>query len=161
MQMAVIEYCRHVLHMKHANSAENNPDCKTPVIIYMPEISTTHMGGTLRLGSRVCKLTKGSLAYELYDNKSEIYERHRHRYEVNPEYVNDMITNGLMFTGKDEMSVRMEIVELPKNKHPYFIGTQFHPEFKSRPLNPSPPFVGLIQVIIDTHKKIFFCVFIF
>eukprot|EP00488_Nonionellina_sp_1-RS-2012_P000251 TRINITY_DN1071_c0_g1_i1.p1 TRINITY_DN1071_c0_g1~~TRINITY_DN1071_c0_g1_i1.p1 ORF type:complete len:192 (-),score=51.82 TRINITY_DN1071_c0_g1_i1:154-729(-) len=101
--------------------------------------------GQCVLGSRRCNLTQGSLAQYLYDGKSYVYERHRHRYEVNPDLVQRIQDNGLMFTGKDEKYERMEIIELPLNEHPFFFGSQFHPEFKSGPLRPSPPFQGLIK----------------
>ncbi|XP_047332502.1 CTP synthase 2-like [Impatiens glandulifera] len=143
MQIAVIEFARSVLGMKDANSSEFDPDTKNPCVIFMPEGSKTHMGGTMRLGSRRtyfhvsdCKSAK------LYDNKSYIDERHRHRYEVNPDMIEKFEDAGLSFIGKDESGQRMEIVELLD--HPYFIGVQFHPEFKSRPGKPSPLFLGLI-----------------
>lgn len=109
----------------------------------MPEISPNEMGGNMRLGSRMTRLKEGSIAYHLYDEQKEIYERHRHRYEVNPELVEQMEAKGLQFSGQDDMGVRMEVIEL--TNHRYFVGTQFHPEFKSRPFRPSPPFVGLIR----------------
>ncbi|XP_047337749.1 CTP synthase 2-like [Impatiens glandulifera] len=144
MQIAVIEFGRSVLGMEDANSSEFDPNTKNPCVIFMPEGSKTHMGGTMRLGSRRtyfnvsdCKSAK------LYGNKSFIDERHRHRYEVNPDMVETFEDAGLSFTGKDETGQRMEIVELLG--HPYFIGVQFHPEFKSRPGKPSPLFLGLIR----------------
>nr|AFK46000.1 unknown [Medicago truncatula] len=120
------------------------PKPKTPCVIFMPEGSKTHMGGTMRLGSRRtyfqvadCKSAK------LYGNASFIDERHRHRYEVNPDMISQLETAGLTFVGKDETGRRMEIVEM--RGHPFFIGAQFHPEFKSRPGKPSPLFSGLIE----------------
>lgn len=143
MQTAVIEYARSVLGMEDANSTEFNAHTRNPCVIFMPEGSKTHMGGTMRLGSRRtyfqvmdCKTAK------LYGNRSFVDERHRHRYEVNPEMVPQLEAAGLSFTGKDETGRRMEIIELPS--HPYFIGVQFHPEFKSRPGKPSGVFLGLI-----------------
>ncbi|XP_044509737.1 CTP synthase-like isoform X2 [Mangifera indica] len=143
MQIAVIEYARSVLGLRDANSTEFDVNTKNPCVIFMPEGSKTHMGGTMRLGSRRtyfqvndCKSAK------LYGNKSFIDERHRHRYEVNPDMISTFENAGLSFTGKDETGRRMEIVELPN--HPYYIGTQFHPEFISRPGKPSPLFLGLI-----------------
>ncbi|KAM2496264.1 hypothetical protein COP2_037087 [Malus domestica] len=143
MQVAVIEVARSVLGLKDAHSAEFDPDTKNPCVIFMPEGSKTHMGGTMRVGSRRtyfqstdCKSAK------LYGNKRFIDERHRHRYEVNPEMVARLENSGLSFTGKDETGQRMEIVEL--RNHPYFIGVQFHAEFKSRPGKPSALFLGLI-----------------
>ncbi|KAK4737337.1 hypothetical protein R3W88_001034 [Solanum pinnatisectum] len=143
MQIAVIEFARSILGLLDANSTEFDPSTQNPCVIFMPEGSKTHMGGTMRLGSRRtyfkvadCKSAK------LYGNQSFIDERHRHRYEVNPDMVQQLEDAGLSFTGKDESGRRMEIVELPN--HPYFIGVQFHPEFKSRPGTPSALFLGLI-----------------
>ncbi|CAN1828614.1 CTP synthase [Linum perenne] len=143
MQTAVIEFARSVLGMQDANSTEFNAQTKNPCVIFMPEGSKTHMGGTMRLGSRRtyfhvtdCKSVK------LYGNKTFVDERHRHRYEVNPDMVARFEDAGLSFTGKDETGRRMEIIELPN--HPYYVGVQFHPEFKSRPGKPSPLFSGLI-----------------
>ncbi|KAA8544662.1 hypothetical protein F0562_019491 [Nyssa sinensis] len=143
MQIAVIEFARSVLGLQDANSTEFDPNTQNPCVVFMPEGSKTHMGGTMRLGSRRtyfqvtdCKSAK------LYGNRSFIDERHRHRYEVNPDMVEQLEKAGLSFTGKDESGLRMEIIELPN--HPYFIGVQFHPEFKSRPGRPSALFLGLI-----------------
>lgn len=109
----------------------------------MPEVSTTAMGGTMRLGNRVTIIRdKDSLAYKLYEGQNVIYERHRHRYEVNPQMVPALESKGMKFTGQDERGQRMEIVEIPS--HPFFFATQFHPEFKSRPMGPSPPFLGFV-----------------
>lgn len=143
MQVAVIEFARSVLGVQDANSTEFEPHTKSPYIIFMPEGSKTHMGGTMRLGSRRTYFqTKECKSAKLYGCKSFIDERHRHRYEVNPELVSRLENAGLTFAGKDETGQRMEIVELPN--HPYFIGVQFHPEFKSRPAKPSPLFLGFI-----------------
>ncbi|KAK1601529.1 hypothetical protein QYE76_053838 [Lolium multiflorum] len=143
MQMAVVEYARNVMNLSDANSTEFDPNAKTPCVIFMPEGSKTHMGGTMRLGSRRtffkvadCKSAK------LYGNVDYVDERHRHRYEVNPDMVPEFEIAGLQFVGKDESGRRMEIIEIPN--HQYFVGAQFHPEFKSRPSKPSPLFVGLI-----------------
>lgn len=143
MQVSVIEFARSVLGLRDANSTEFDPNTKNQFVIFMPEGSKTHMGGTMRLGSRRtyfqvndCKSAK------LYGCKRFIDERHRHRYEVNPDLVAKLENAGLSFTGKDETGRRMEIVELPN--HPFFIGVQFHPEYKSRPGKPSPLFSGLI-----------------
>eukprot|EP00484_Ammonia_sp_Unknown_P002036 CAMPEP_0197023394 /NCGR_PEP_ID=MMETSP1384-20130603/4088_1 /TAXON_ID=29189 /ORGANISM="Ammonia sp." /LENGTH=727 /DNA_ID=CAMNT_0042451597 /DNA_START=155 /DNA_END=2338 /DNA_ORIENTATION=- len=145
MQMAVIEFCRNVLKLSNANSTEFDADTKNAAVIFMPEGDKEKYGGTMRLGSRVCNLSDKSMAKYLYANQSEIYERHRHRYEVNPELVTQIEQHGLVFTGKDEHNERMEIIELPLSEHPFFFGCQFHPEFKSGPLRPSPPFKGLIK----------------
>ncbi|XP_038987139.1 CTP synthase-like isoform X4 [Phoenix dactylifera] len=143
MQIAVIDFARSVMNLWDANSTEFDPDTRTPCVVFMPEGSKTHMGGTMRLGSRRtyfhvtdCKSVK------LYGNVSYVDERHRHRYEVNPDMVAEFESAGLAFVGKDETGKRMEIIELPA--HPYFVGVQFHPEFKSRPGQPSALFSGLI-----------------
>nr|XP_009393080.1 PREDICTED: CTP synthase-like [Musa acuminata subsp. malaccensis] len=143
MQIAIIEFARSVLNLPHANSTEFDPDTTTPCVIFMPEGSKTHMGGTMRLGSRRTYFDVSSCkAAKLYGNVSYVDERHRHRYEVNPHMVPEFEKSGLAFVGKDETRKRMEIIELPS--HPYFIGAQFHPEFKSRPGKPSALFLGLI-----------------
>ncbi|GAB2226370.1 hypothetical protein Droror1_Dr00022174 [Drosera rotundifolia] len=143
MQTAVLDYARSVLGIKDANSTEFDTNTKNPFVIFMPEGSKTHMGGTMRLGSRRTFFhVKGCKSAKLYGNVSFVDERHRHRYEVNPDMVARLEEGGLTFTGKDETGQRMEIVEI--DNHPFFIGVQFHPEFKSRPAKPSPPFLGLI-----------------
>ncbi|KAL6502266.1 hypothetical protein OROHE_024859 [Orobanche hederae] len=149
MQIAVIEFARSVLGLHNANSTEFDPNTQNPCVIFMPEGSKTHMGGTMRLGSR------RTYFHVKYGNRSFIDERHRHRYEVhettisgaiqhivNPDMVQQLEHAGLSFTGKDETGCRMEIVEL--SSHPYFVGVQFHPEFKSRPGKPSALFLGLV-----------------
>jgi CTP synthase len=148
-QAVVVEYCRNVLNMEGANSTEFDESCAYPVVFFMPEIDKTTMGGTMRLGSRITKFTNPtfddgstSILKRLYNNADLIHERHRHRYEVNPIYVNQIHDGGLKLVGRDETGERMEVAELPG--HPYYVGVQYHPEFKSRPLKPSPPFHGLI-----------------
>ena len=116
-----------------------------PVIIFMPEGSKTHLGGTMRLGARATVFQPGSewsKVRRLYSEAGQIQERHRHRYEVNPDYVDRLSEAGLNFVGKDEKGERMEIVEL--KDHPYFVGVQFHPEYLSRVLNPSKPYLGFM-----------------
>ncbi|KAL0906566.1 hypothetical protein M5K25_025068 [Dendrobium thyrsiflorum] len=143
MQIAVIEFARNVLNLQDANSTEFDPNTKNPCVIFMPEGSKTHMGGTMRLGSRRTYFqVKDCKSAKLYRNVAYVDERHRHRYEVNPDLVMKLERSGLAFVGKDETGRRMEIVELPT--HPYYVGVQFHPEFKSRPGKPSAVFVGLI-----------------
>ncbi|KAI4349717.1 hypothetical protein L6164_010277 [Bauhinia variegata] len=146
MQISVIEFSRSVLGWEKANSIEFDAQTPNPVVIFMPEVSRTHMGSTMRLGSRRtlfqtpdCVTSK---LYVQYGNSEYLDERHRHRYEVNPEYIGTLEEAGLKFVGKDESGKRMEIVELPN--HPFYVGVQFHPEFKSRPGKPSPLFLGLI-----------------
>ncbi|KAL9256733.1 CTP synthase 2-like protein [Drosera capensis] len=143
MQTAVIEYARSVMGINDANSTEFDQNTRNPFVIFMPEGCKTHMGGTMRLGSRRTIFhVKNCKSAKLYGNVKFVDERHRHRYEVNPDMVARLENAGLIFTGKDETGQRMEIVEL--DNHPFFIGVQFHPEFKSRPAKPSPPFLGLI-----------------
>ena len=148
MQVAVIEFARNVLGMDGANSTEFDEKTAHPVVIFMPEGSTTHMGGTMRLGSRTTMLqNSGSTAHGLYGGATEVDERHRHRYEVNPDMIEALEDAGLKFVGRDTEGQRMEIMEL--DDHPYYFGTQYHPEFKSRPNRPSPPFLGLVQAAVD------------
>jgi len=144
MQIMIIEYARNVCGLTGANSSEFDRYTEHPVVMFMPEIDQVKLGGTMRSGARVCHITKPSLAFQLYQSE-EIIERHRHRYEVNPSYIQQLQDSGLVFTGKDQKGERMEIIELPKSKHPFFFGCQFHPEFISRPHKPSPPFVGLAK----------------
>ncbi|EPQ29100.1 uncharacterized protein PFL1_03389 [Pseudozyma flocculosa PF-1] len=192
-QIAVIEFARNVCGIETAGSAELEPDCKDPVIVYMPEISKTHLGGTMRLGLRPSVFGQGTEQWSkiraLYGNQPIVWERHRQRYEVNPAYVEriergdadlsgaprraqavpssippmspDGSTragswsrtssqaevllpepNEMRFVGRDEKGERMQIAEI--RDHPYFVGMQAHPEFASRPLNPSPPFLGFV-----------------
>ncbi|MDZ7700652.1 MAG: CTP synthase [Halobacteriales archaeon] len=143
-QMATVEYARNVLGLEGAHSAEMEPDTPHPVIDILPEqAGVDDMGGTMRLGAHETDIEPGSLAAELYGG-DVCYERHRHRYEVNPEYIDDLEAAGLRFSGK--AGRRMELLELPD--HPYFLGTQFHPEFRSRPGRASPPFVGLLDAVL-------------
>lgn len=151
MQVSVIEYSRNVLGIKDATSAEFDAEAENPVIVFMPEISTTHLGGTMRLGSRPSLLSENSLARQLYNGQSLIHERHRHRYEVNPDYIARLENVGLIFSGRDDKGIRMECIEI--DDHPFFFAVQYHPEFKSRPFNPSPPFVGFIQAAAGMFKR--------
>ena len=183
MQVMVIEYARHVLGLKGANSTEFDESTPHPVVLFMPEINQKVMGGTMRLGARATVITprlaidgSPTLAREVYgfpldedmDSSSSssssngddpaaaaavlenmtmsVMERHRHRYEVNPDKVEaiEKAGHGLIFSGRDDQGVRMEIAELPRSEHPFYFGTQFHPEFKSRPNRPSPPFYALV-----------------
>lgn len=144
-QVAVMDFARDVLAKKGATSAEFDEKCDYPVIVYMPEISKTHLGGTMRLGNRPSifqKSTEWSKLRKLYGGHESVHERHRHRYEVNPEYVDEFATKGLEFIARDESGKRMEILEI--QDHPYFVGTQYHPEYLSRVLDPSQPVLGLV-----------------
>lgn len=147
MQLMCVEFARNILGYKEANTIEVNENTKYPIITLMEEQKKNILkGGTMRLGAYPCEIKEESLAYKLYKNKI-ISERHRHRYEFNNEYINEMEKNGLIITGKLQNGELVEIVEV-KN-HPYMIGVQFHPELKSRITNPHPLFVGLI----DASKK--------
>ncbi len=142
-QLAIVEFARNVCHLENATTIEIDPDSKFPVINLLPEQrEITEKGGTMRLGQHKIILKKGSIFEKIYGSNI-IYERHRHRYEVNPEYIEIIEENGLVFSGKSEDSIRMETFEL--KGHPCFIGTQFHPEFQSRPSKPSPPYFKFIQ----------------
>ncbi|KAH6823872.1 CTP synthase family protein [Perilla frutescens var. hirtella] len=147
MQISVIEIARNVLGLERANSTEFDAETQHPVVIFMPEGSKTHMGSTMRLGSRRTLFqTPDCLTAKLYHNSEHVDERHRHRYEVNPEMASTLEESGLKFVGKDETGKRMEILELID--HPFYVGAQFHPEFKSRPGRPSPLFLGFILAAI-------------
>ncbi len=149
MQCAVIEFAREVLKFKDANSTEINPDTKYPVIDLMPEqLDIEDKGGTMRLGTYPCKIKKDTNTYEAY-NEEVIYERHRHRYEFNNHYKEKFIENGLIIAGLSPNEKLVEIVELPKSNHPWFVGVQFHPELKSRPNRPHPLFKGFVKACID------------
>ena len=143
MQVATIEFCRNVLGINDATSTEFEPDAANPAVIFMPEISKTHLGGTMRLGSRPTIFqVDDCVTRRLYGGLAQVDERHRHRYEINPDLVEQIEQAGLKFVGKDESGQRCEIFEL--DNHPFFVGVQYHPEFKSRPGRPSPPFLGLL-----------------
>jgi CTP synthase len=150
-QAQVVEYCRNVLDWKDADSTEFEENTPHAAVMFMPEIDKETMGGTMRLGSRMTKFTHKfpdgamSTTQLLYGGVETVMERHRHRYEVNPEKVDAIHAGGLLFVGRDETGERMEIAELPRSEHPFYVGCQFHPEFLSRPLTPSPPFHGLIM----------------
>lgn len=142
-QLATIEYARNVCNLSDANSTEIDSATSHPVIDILPEQKQiTDLGGTMRLGKHKILLEKGSKFEKMYES-TIIYERHRHRYEVNPEYIETLSKNGLIFSGKSEDGIRMETIELPN--HPCFIAAQFHPEFQSRPIKPSPPYFEFVK----------------
>ena len=150
MQIAIIEFARNVLGLKDANSAEIDPETPYPVIDILPEQKdVTDMGGTMRLGQYPCSLNPKSKAYELY-GASMIYERHRHRYEVNNDYRTDLLKGGMIFAGTSPDNHIVEMVEIPS--HPWFVAGQFHPEFKSRPNKPHPLFRGFVTASLK-HKN--------
>ncbi|MDO8751977.1 MAG: CTP synthase, partial [Candidatus Wolfebacteria bacterium] len=156
MQLMVVEFARNVAKIKEAHTTEINPKTPDPVIDILPEqkalLSEKHYGGTMRLGAYPAVLKKNTIAFNAY-SKNLISERHRHRYEVNPKYIKKLEEAGLIFSGTSPDKKLMEIAELPREKHPFFVGSQFHPEFKSRPLAPHPLFVGLIQAGIKRENK--------
>ncbi len=156
MQMMVIEYARNVLKLKDANTREINPNSKNLVIDVMEsqkEILKNNLyGGSMRLGEYKAILRDSTVAKGAYKEK-EIIERHRHRYEVNPAFVGDLEAKGLVFSGRSPNGHLMEIAELPKSKHPFFLGTQFHPEFLSRPLSPHPLFTAFIKACIGKNRR--------
>jgi len=176
LQIAAIEFARNVCGIKgtrhltyqdtltvDAHSTELVENATEPVVIFMPEGSRTHLGGTMRLGLRPTFFqpdTEWSTVRQLYGGETEVHERHRHRYEISPDYISRLEEKGLRFVGRDEKGERMEIFELPVQSdtgpsHPYYVGVQYHPELKrysshefiltdSRPLDPSPPFLGFV-----------------
>ena len=153
MQIAVIEFARHVCNIQDASSKEFNEICKNPVIDLMADQKAIiNKGGTLRLGNYACKLSKNTLAYDDY-NQELIYERHRHRYEFNNFYRNILENKGMIFSGINPESNLVEIIELPRNIHPHFIASQFHPEFKSRPTKAHPLFLSFIKASIEFAKN--------
>ncbi len=148
MQLATIEYARNVLGLRGANTVEIDPKAPHPVIDVMPDqkekIAKGDYGGTMRLGTYVCDLREGTIARKAYGSKT-VNERHRHRYEVNPEYIDQLEKGGVVYSGKSPDRTLMEIMELPTKVHPFFVGTQFHPEFLARPLSPHPLFTAFIK----------------
>ena len=172
MQLMTIEYARNVLGLVGAHTAEINPKAKHVIIDIMPDqkkkIAEGNYGGSMRLGRYPAKLAKGTIAHEAYESagwikQGTISERHRHRYEVNPEYIKQIEEAGLVFSGKSPDGTLMEIAELPRgeagvdesgvNRHPFFLGTQFHPEFLARPLAPHPLFTEFMKAAKGRKNK--------
>ncbi|MBX4200778.1 CTP synthase [Candidatus Parcubacteria bacterium] len=149
MQLQCIEFARNVAGIPDAHTAEIKPDAKNTVIDIMPDqkekIARGEYGATMRLGAYPCKLRENTIARMAYDNKEEVSERHRHRYEVNPNAIAKLTEAGLVFSGVSPDEKLMEIAELPLAAHPFMLGTQFHPEFKSRPLQPHPLFSAFVK----------------
>jgi CTP synthase len=161
LQTAVIEYARHVADIPHATSTEFDPDTPEPVIEYLPgQSNMKRKGGTMRLGAYDAVLEKNSLVHRMYQHyrpqevlhssrsRLTVTERHRHRYEVNPRYHEALRKAGLVFSGMSPDGTLVEFIELPTTVHPYFIATQAHPEFRSRPHRPHPLFAGLIAATV-------------
>ncbi|NMB57502.1 CTP synthase [Candidatus Beckwithbacteria bacterium] len=163
MQMAAIEIARDVLNLKDANTQEANPDTKDPIIHIMPDqkkyLEEKNYGGTIRLGSWPCKIEEGTLVSKLYNQCNRlpenqvVAERHRHRYEFNNDYKEIFEKNGVKFCGTSPDGKLVEALELDQKLHPFFIGTQFHPELISRAFDPHPLFLGLIQAALDKQKQ--------
>ncbi len=156
LQCMVIEYSRNVTGIKDATSSEFDPEGKNPVIATMAEqidkLAASDMGGTMRLGLYEAKLAAGSLVAEVYGSETAS-ERHRHRYEVNNHYREQIAASGLKFSGTSPDGQLVEYVELPKSVHPYYLGTQAHPEFRSRPTRPNPMFHGLVKAALERQKQ--------
>ena len=156
MQLATVEFARNVLKMKGANTTEVDPKTKYPIIDILPEqkklMADAHYGGRMRLGAYPAILKKGTLVERAY-GKTTISERHRHRYEVNPAFVKRLERGGLVFSGQSPSRRLMEAAELPRDVHPFFVGTQFHPELKSRPLDPHPLFREFMKAAKERAKK--------
>lgn len=155
MQMAAIEFARNVCKLTGANSTEVDPKTRFPVIHIMPEqkkyLEAYQYGGTIRLGSWPCKITPKTILRNIYKT-GEVNERHRHRYEVNNEYREILEKKGLVISGTSPDGKLVEAIELLKSAHPFFVGTQFHPEYKSRPLSPHPIFVEFIKACLQLRK---------
>ena len=149
MQIAVIEFARHVVGLEKANSTEFDPESDHTVIDIMPDQVGVEMGGTMRLGRYPCKIESGTLASEVYGEEL-VYERHRHRYEVNNGYRDALAQSGMIFSGTSPDGRLVEIAEV--SDHPFFIGSQFHPEFKSRPLKPHPLFRGFVEACRENRR---------
>ena len=156
MQLMVIEYARNVLKLKNAHTTEIQKNSEDPVVDVMLEqkkhLTDNKYGGTMRLGSYPCYLKKGTLARAAY-KKELVEERHRHRYEINSKYIQQLEDAGLVFSGTSPDGVLMEIAELPREVHPFMLGTQFHPEFQARPLAPHPLFTAFLSAAISRKKK--------
>lgn len=154
LQVAVCEFARNVCGLEEASSAEFDPDCPYPVIDLMPDQEEiTDKGGTMRLGAYPCKVVPDTLAAEAY-NESLVYERHRHRFEVNNAYRDRLIEAGLRISGLSPDERLVEMIELPEEVHPWFVASQAHPEFKSRPDRPAPLFCEFVRAAIAHHEGI-------
>ncbi len=150
-QLAVIEFCRNVLKIKDAHSSELKPKTKNPVVTLLPEQNEVEdMGGTMRLGDYPVIIDKNSLVYKIYKN-DKIIERHRHRYEINPDYISKIESKNLLFPGRSPDNRRMEIAQL--TNHPFFVASQFHPEFRSRPLAPAPLYYNFVKAAMEHKNK--------
>ncbi|MEK7531070.1 MAG: CTP synthase [Patescibacteria group bacterium] len=156
LQLMLVEYARNVLKLKNANTTEINPQTPHPVVWIMPDqrahVRDADYGGTMRLGNYTAHLTKDTIAHEAY-GKTVVEDRHRHRYEVNPSYVDKFKEGGIVFSGVSPSGVLMEIGELPRSVHPFMLGTQAHPELTARPLAPHPLFTAFIKAALKGEKR--------
>jgi CTP synthase len=156
MQLATVEFARNVLKLKGAHTTEIDPKTKHPIIDILPEqkklMAEKKYGASMRLGAYPAVLKRGTIAYKAYGH-AKISERHRHRYEVNPVYVNRLEKGGLIFSGQSPSRRLMEVAELPRSVHPFFLGTQFHPELKSRPLHPHPLFKEFMKAAKERSAR--------
>lgn len=157
MQLMVVEFARHIAGLKGAHTTEVNPKTPYNVIDILPEqkekLRQKDYGGSMRLGAYDANVKKGTIAYEAY-GQEKISERHRHRYEVNPDFIKQLEEKGIVFSCQSLDGKLMEIAELPETVHPFFVGAQFHPEFKSRPLAPHPLFLKFIEVAMAIKKNL-------
>ena len=153
MQMMVVEFARHVCGIEHAASTEFVEDTPDPVIYKLRDLlGVENLGGTMRLGAYTCMLQPGTKSHAIY-GADEISERHRHRYEVNQKYLPQLEAGGMRVAGKSPDGKFVEMVELPESVHPWFVGTQAHPEYKSRPIEPHPLFVSFIKAALDEQTR--------
>jgi CTP synthase len=154
MQTACIEFARYACDLKDADSTEFNVETPYPIIFKLRDlVDVEQLGGTMRLGAWPCRLSEDSLAREIYGNSEEISERHRHRYEFNPAYRETLERGGLVFSGVSPDEKFIEIVELSRDEHPWFLACQFHPEFKSKPLAPHPLFSSFVQAAFQNRLQ--------
>lgn len=154
MQTACIEFARHACDLRDADSTEFDLETPHPVIFKLRDlVDVEELGGTMRLGAWTCRLAPGSLAQEVYGGADEISERHRHRYEFNPEFRQRLEAEGLIFSGISHDGKFMEIIELPRESHPWFIGCQFHPEYKSKPLKAHPLFAAFVKAAYENRLQ--------
>jgi CTP synthase len=152
MQTACIEFARNVCGLRDADSTEFNSETPFPIIFKLRDlVNVEEYGGTMRLGAWQCELKEGSLAREIYHNSPEISERHRHRYEFNPEFRPHLEKEGLIISGISPDGKFVEMIELPKETHPFFVACQFHPEYKSKPLNAHPLFVSFVKAAFENR----------
>jgi CTP synthase len=154
MQTACIEFAREVCGLRDADSTEFNEQTPFPVIFKLRDlVGVDEMGGTMRLGAWDCELKEGSIAKKIYGGADVISERHRHRFEFNPEYREKLEREGLVVSGVSPDGKFVEMIELPRETHPYFVACQFHPEYKSKPLAPHPLFVAFVKAAWENRLK--------